>query len=127
MKQAFAAYEAARHRLPHVQRAGQCVRLPNLDAIADQIDVFLLDAFGVLNIGDTAVDGVPERVAGLQNAGKRVMVVSNAAGYPHFDLMAKYKRLPGGGYDFDPAIRCHYMTSPDDVITRQGNFDCIEF
>ena len=106
MKQAFAAYEAARHRLPHVQRAGQCVRLPNLDAIADQIDVFLLDAFGVLNIGDTAVDGVPERVAGLQNAGKRVMVVSNAAGYPHFDLMAKYKRL---GYDFDP----------DDVITSR--------
>ncbi len=42
----------------------------DLDALSDEIDTFLLDAFGVLNIGDTAIEGVPERVAGLQKAGK---------------------------------------------------------
>ncbi|MFY9209798.1 MAG: HAD-IIA family hydrolase [Aestuariivita sp.] len=77
-----------------------------MDAIADEMDVFLLDAFGVLNIGETAIPGVPERVAGLQKAGKRVIVVSNAAGFPHSNLMRKYARL---GYDFDP----------DDVITSR--------
>jgi HAD superfamily hydrolase (TIGR01450 family) len=106
MPEAFAAYEDVRHRLPKVQRDAGCQRLANLDAIADDIDVFLLDAFGVLNIGEAAIQGVPERVARLQQAGKRVMVVSNAAGYPHVDLMAKYTRL---GYDF----------APEDVITSR--------
>ena len=97
MPEAFAAYEQVRHRLPSVQRQAACQRLPNLDALVDQFDVFLLDAFGVLNIGETAIDDVPDRVARLQKAGKRVMVVSNAAGLPHADLMAKYARL---GYEF---------------------------
>ncbi|PTX55493.1 HAD superfamily hydrolase (TIGR01459 family) [Litoreibacter ponti] len=82
------------------------MRAPHLEAIADGIDTFLLDAFGVLNIGETAIEGVPERVARLQKAGKRVMVVSNAAGFPHADLMKKYARL---GYDF----------APEDVITSR--------
>ncbi|MCK8464961.1 HAD-IIA family hydrolase [Aliiroseovarius sp. S1339] len=106
MSEAFVAYEAVRHRLPAVVRDGACQRLPDLDALADSTDTFLLDAFGVLNIGETAIEGAPARVAGLQNAGKRVVVVSNAAGYPHSTLMEKYKRL---GYDF----------APEDVITSR--------
>ena len=106
MKEAFEAYERIRYRLPDVTRRADCHRLPNLDYLASEIDVFLLDAFGVLNIGETAIPGVPERVAGLQKGGKRVMVVSNAAGYPHSTLMRKYKRL---GYNFDP----------EDVITSR--------
>ncbi|MHA6326793.1 HAD-IIA family hydrolase [Roseivivax sp. CAU 1753] len=106
MDEAFAAYEAVRHRLPVPTRDAGCARLPDLDALADDFDVFLLDAFGVLNIGETAIDGVPERVAGLQARGKRVLVVSNAAGFPHARLMEKYTRL---GYDF----------APDDVITSR--------
>lgn len=104
--EAFAAYEAIRHRLPDAMAAGACRRLDNLEAIADEVDVFFLDAFGVLNIGETAIPGVPDRVAGLQRAGKRVLVVSNAAGYPHDSLMQKYRRL---GYDF----------APEDVITSR--------
>jgi glycerol 3-phosphatase-2 len=104
--EAFASYERVRHRLPLSTSGGLCKRLDNLDALADEVDVFLLDAFGVLNIGDTAIEGVPARVANLQNAGKRVMIVSNAAGFPHANLMEKYKRL---GYDF----------APEDVITSR--------
>lgn len=104
--EAFNAYEAVRNRLPDVTRSAPCHNVRNLDAISDSFDVFLLDAFGVLNIGETAIPEVPERVANLQSQGKRVMVVSNAAGYPHDNLMQKYKRL---GYNFDP----------DDVITSR--------
>ncbi|MCX7560747.1 HAD-IIA family hydrolase [Sulfitobacter sp. F26204] len=103
---AFARYEAVRHRLPMVQAGVTSQKVENLDFLAEHMDVFLLDAFGVLNIGETAIAGVPERVAALQKAGKRVMVVSNAAGYPHAMLMEKYKRL---GYDF----------APEDVITSR--------
>ena len=106
MESAFAQYETVRHRLPDLLKTGAVRRLPDLDALAEDFDVFLLDAFGVLNIGETAIPGVPERVAGLQKAGKRVLIVSNAAGSPHRLLMEKYKHL---GYDFDP----------DDVITSR--------
>lgn len=104
---AFAGYEAVRHRLPPAGAGGACVALENLDALADRFDIFLLDAFGVLNIGETGIPGVPERVAGLQAAGKRVLVVSNAASVPRSALVGKYRRL---GYDF----------VPDDVITSRA-------
>tara|TARA_R110000850_G_scaffold63807_5_gene143844 strand:- start:104 stop:997 length:894 start_codon:yes stop_codon:yes gene_type:complete len=106
LAQAFESYERVRHRLPVAKAGASCTRLPDLDALADDMDVFLLDAFGVLNIGETAISGVPERIAGLQKAGKRVMIVSNAAGFPHAKLMEKYKNL---GYNF----------APDDVITSR--------
>ena len=106
LAQAFESYERVRHRLPVAKADASCTRLPDLDALADDMDVFLLDAFGVLNIGETAIAGVPERIAGLQKAGKRVMIVSNAAGFPHAKLMEKYKNL---GYNF----------APEDVITSR--------
>lgn len=105
---AFAAYEAVRHRLPPATSGisrGQR-RVQTLEALAPDFDVFLLDAFGVLNIGDAAIPGTPERVRALRAAGKRVLVVSNAAGFPHAALMEKYARL---GYEF----------APRDVITSR--------
>jgi HAD superfamily hydrolase (TIGR01450 family) len=104
---AFEAYEAVRHRLPLVAPSGTAFRrAATLADIADRFDVFLLDAFGVLNIGEAAIPGTPERIRNLKAAGKRVLVVSNAAGFPHAALMEKYTRL---GYDF----------APDDVITSR--------
>jgi len=52
-----------------------------------------------LNIGETAIDGVAERIRDLRAAGKRVMIITNAAGYPKRILMERYQRL---GYDFAP-------------------------
>lgn len=103
---AFAAYESVRHRLPHAKRTAACQPAENLDSISHCFDAFLLDAFGVLNIGETAIPGAPERVAGLQRQGKRVIVVSNAASLPRSALSAKYARL---GFDF----------APEDIITSR--------
>lgn len=102
----FDGYEAVRHRLPDAGPGGRCRPARDLSEIADLYDIFLLDAFGVLNIGETAIPGAPERIAALQAAGKRVLIVSNAAGFPHRMLMEKYARL---GFDF----------SPDDVVTSR--------
>ena len=106
INEAFLGYESVRHRLPAVSKSGQCLYLSNLEDLIDEIDVFLLDAFGVLNIGNTAIEGVPERVSKLQNIGKKVIVVSNAGGFPHALLMKKYTNL---GYNFDT----------EDVITSR--------
>ncbi|WP_298835895.1 HAD hydrolase-like protein [uncultured Roseobacter sp.] len=97
--EAFSAYENARARLPSCRPSRAPARnIRSLAEISDAFDVFLLDAFGVLNIGDEAIPGTPERVRDLQAAGKRVLVVSNAASVPRDTLLAKYRRL---GYEFD--------------------------
>ncbi len=107
-QEAFSAYEAVRHRLPGDTKTKVSYRhAETLEDISDEFDVFLLDAFGVLNIGDTAIPDTPERVRSLKDAGKRVLVVSNAAGFPHAALLEKYTRL---GYDF----------APQDVITSRA-------
>ena len=97
---AFAAYEAVRHRLPPAGPPGTATPIASIEEVADRFDAFLLDAFGVLNIGETAVPGVAERIERLRARGKRVLVLTNAAGYPHELLLARYDRL---GYRFDPA------------------------
>ena len=102
--EAFLAYESVRHRLPATSKIGECRYLLNLEDLVDEIDVFFLDAFGVLNIGDSAINGVPERISKLQSIGKKILIVSNAGGFPHELLMKKYKNL---GYNF----------ASEDVIT----------
>lgn len=99
--EAFRAYEAVRHRLPPAAPPGGTSRhVATLEDIADGFDVFLFDAFGVLNIGEAAIPGTRERIERLRDGGKSVIIVSNAASVPVSELQAKYRRL---GYDFDIA------------------------
>ncbi|SOE08639.1 HAD superfamily hydrolase (TIGR01459 family) [Hoeflea halophila] len=105
---AFGEYESVRHRLPAPRPPSTSVRAEHLDAIAEHFDVFLLDAFGVLNIGESAIPGVVDRVNGLRARGKQVLVVTNAAGYPSSVLHERYRRL---GYSF---------ATPDVVSSRMA-------
>lgn len=105
---AFAAYEAVRHRLPAGRAPRSDVaRATSLAELADRYDTFFLDAFGVLNIGDSAIPGTRARIDDLRAAGKRVVVVSNAASVPARALVIKYRAL---GYDFDA----------EDIITSRS-------
>jgi len=94
---AFAQYERVRERLPQAAASGAAKRVANLGDLADEFDVFLLDAFGVLNVGDTPIAGAPEQIAALQAAGKRVMVLTNGASFPASVSLAKYRRF---GFEF---------------------------
>jgi len=94
---AFAQYERVRHRFPKAESNGAAQRVANLGALVDEFDVFLLDAFGVLNVGDTPVPGAPAQIADLQAAGKKVMVLTNGASFPASVSLAKYRRF---GFDF---------------------------
>ena len=57
----------------------------------------MLDAFGVLNVGEGPIAGAPERIAALQKAGKRVIVLTNGATFNRQKSLVKYK---GFGFDF---------------------------
>ena len=94
---AFEQYEAVRYVLPQTEFPASSKIARNLSEVGDSIDTFLLDAFGVLNVGDTAIPGAVERMAALRVAGKRLLVVSNSASFPTPVSAEKYRSL---GFDF---------------------------
>ena len=94
----FRRYQAIRERLPSARFAGEAVLADDLGDIVDSHDVFVFDSFGVLNVGDTPIPGASARVDMLRQAGKRVVVLTNAATGPLASLPAKYARL---GFDFE--------------------------
>lgn len=97
--QAFARYEAVRPRLPAARFPTSCVYGETLADVVDRWDGFVLDAFGVLNVGDTPIPGAVARMAQLRAMGKKLCVLTNAASYPRAQALAKYRRL---GFDFTP-------------------------
>ncbi len=103
---AFEAYLQVRARLPDAEfpatwRTARC-----LAEIAVPFDLILLDAYGVLNVGESAIPGAAAQIAALRASGKAVMVVSNSAGYPKHRMMQRYAWL---GFDF----------APDEVVTSR--------
>ena len=102
--EAFARYEAVRHRFPPLPSFSQKEdtsprRVDNLAALTDHYDIFVFDAFGVLNVGDSPIEGACERIADLKQAGKQVLVLTNAASYCFGQVVAKFDRL---GFSFAP-------------------------
>ena len=90
-------YEEVRSRLPGARFPETSRRIGDLSDLIDEIDVFVLDGYGVLNIGKQRVPGAPERVAALRAAGKSVLVLTNGASYPDTQTVARSHRL---GFDF---------------------------
>jgi len=96
---AFARYERIRARLPAATFAEAPEVAPDLGAVAGRWDGFVLDAFGVLNVGDSPIPGAVARMAALRRTGRRLIVLTNAASYPHAAAVAKFRRM---GFDFAP-------------------------
>lgn len=94
---AFARYEAVRARLPATQFPAASLHAANLAEVADRYDAFVLDAFGVLNVGNTPIPGAVARMAALRALGKRLVVLTNAASYTRVAALVKYRKL---GFDF---------------------------
>ena len=60
-KWAFSAYESVRHRLPSATFPRLSKRIDTLNDLVPHFDVFLLDAFGVLNVGESVIPSAPDR------------------------------------------------------------------
>lgn len=96
---AFAFYESVRESLPHASFPQRSTQAAGLLDIADHIDVFVFDAYGVLNVGSTPIAGASNTVEALRKRGKQVFVLTNAATFPFAHSIKKFKTL---GYDFLP-------------------------
>lgn len=78
---AFLRYEAVRARLPQARFPAVSEQVQSLADVADRFDAFVLDAFGVLNVGEVAIDGAVARMAEFRALGKRLIVLTNAASH----------------------------------------------
>ncbi|TQV76131.1 HAD-IIA family hydrolase [Denitrobaculum tricleocarpae] len=113
---AFARYEAVRKSLPKAQFPSNSIEAENLGALAKEFDVFVLDAFGVINVGNTAIPGAPERIAALQAMEKETYVLTNGASFNAAAARAKYTRL---GYSFDAS---RIVASRDVLASHMSDF-----
>lgn len=98
-ERAFARYEALRPHLPRAEFEGPILEADTLGEVAERFDGFVLDAFGVLNVGETAIPGAVARMAELRAAGKRLVVLTNGASHARDAALAKYRRM---GFAFAP-------------------------
>jgi HAD superfamily hydrolase (TIGR01450 family) len=115
-KEAFDAYIAVRSYLPQATFADTWQVGESLETIAAPYDVIMLDAYGVLNVGETAIDGAIACIASLRKAGKRLMVVSNSAAYPKPHMMERYTRL---GFDF---LTSEVVTSREALLANLAGY-----
>ncbi|SNY90887.1 HAD-superfamily class IIA hydrolase, TIGR01459 [Cohaesibacter sp. ES.047] len=94
-QQAFDRYEAVRHRFPPLPTLPDAdpEKVADLGAITDLYDVFVFDAYGVLNVGNAPIPGACERIETLRAAGKRIFVLTNAASYAFPKVVEKFQRL----------------------------------
>ncbi|MEP2027633.1 MAG: HAD family hydrolase [Paracoccaceae bacterium] len=109
---AFKRYEEIRDRLPDAQFPAASQSVGTLADVAPHVDAFVLDAFGVLNVGGTPIPGAVERIAQLRAMGKRLIVLTNAASDDHAFAVAKFKGL---GFDF---IGDEIITSRDVCVAH---------
>lgn len=94
----------ARPRARHAVAGPPLVR-PGLASLADAYDAVLLDQFGVLHDGATALPGAVDCFERLAAAGKRLVVLSNTSRRREFAM----RKLPQLG--FDPELLAGFVCS----------------
>jgi HAD superfamily hydrolase (TIGR01450 family) len=102
----FDRYQAVRHRLPEANFGTGTTEVGSLLDIASQVDAFVFDAFGVLNVGETPIPGAAERLDQLRDAGLRLRILSNAASYDHQGATEKFRKLG-------------MRIAPDEIVTSR--------
>ena len=112
----FERYEKIRSRLPTAKFPYRSQLIDNIGVIADAIDVFLLDAFGVLNVGETVVPDAVARLEMLAGLGKQIFVLTNGATYDSRQAYQKYRNF---GFNLKPH---QVISSRDAAVSALENF-----
>lgn len=92
-QQIFDRYEEVRPRLPQVTTQPATRDIQSLLDIADQVEAFVFDAFGVLNVGESLIPGADLRLDQLRDRGCAIRILTNAASYDRNGAIAKFKQL----------------------------------
>ena len=83
-------YERA--RLPAPTCKGRAEPAENLLALVDRYHAFILDGYGVINLGPEPIPGIGDTVRALRAAGREVIVLTNGAGRPSRHAARRYAK-----------------------------------
>lgn len=97
---AWQEYRRAEKRLPPKPSPVAPTHVAGVTEIAAWFDLIVLDAWGVLNLGDQPIESARSAVAALRRLGKRILVASNDGTR---DTAAAAARHRGRGFDFAEA------------------------
>ena len=75
-------YELKKSTFPLPKRKGKMEKAKSIDEISDKFDAFIFDSFGVLNVGSTLIENVPNALNKLKRKEKVITVLTNGASYP---------------------------------------------
>ena len=92
-KEIFDRYQEVRSRFPAVNAAPKTLDIDSLLDISGDVDAFIFDAFGVLNVGETLIPDADTRLDQLRERGCVIRILTNAASYDRGGAIAKFKRL----------------------------------
>jgi glycerol 3-phosphatase-2 len=90
---AWRAYLEAAPRLPPLPSPVTPLRVASVAEIAGEFDLVVLDAWGVLNLGDDVIPTAPAAVAGLRRRGKRLAVLTTDAGSDKAMTVVRHLRI----------------------------------
>ena len=114
---AFNRYQEILGRLPQVTRSGGSLSIGDLSDIEDQFDVFAFDAFGVLKVGETPIEGAALKIEKLRQAGKQIVLLTNSASQLRQKIKEHFLAL---GFDFTFE---EILTSRDILIVALAGYD----
>ena len=83
--------------LPAPARKGRAEPAASLLALVDRYDAFILDGYGVINLGPEPIPGIGDTIRALRAAERGVMVLTNGAGRPSRQTARRYA---GWGLEF---------------------------
>ena len=109
--EAVARYVEVRHRMPAARCPATSAHAAHLGELVGEFDAFVLDGFGVLNVGFEPVAGAAGRVAELKAAGCEVRVLTNGATLAREASAGKYLDW---GIDIEPVE----VVSSRDALAR---------
>jgi ribonucleotide monophosphatase NagD (HAD superfamily) len=102
----FDRYQSVRPRLPSAEFGRATTDIGSLLDIRSEIEAFVFDAFGVLNVGETPIPGAADRLRELRASGNEIRILSNAASYDHDAATAKFRKLG-------------MQVAPDEIVTSR--------
>ena len=83
----------------------------NILSLKDKFDVFILDIYGVIWNGKAPIKGMPETMIALRQAGKKVILLSNAPQRQPDAEDSNAKRGFIKGVHYDKVVTCLLYTS----------------
>ena len=95
--------------MPKLSRRGMVKKLDSLTSIIEKYDLFLLDAYGVLNVGNKPIMGASELLVKIKSQNKKFIILTNGATYPTFKKFRKFR-------NWNFPIQDHEVISSRDVV-----------